>query len=605
VCFADDGRLHQSSALFGLFPVAGRIANEYTAESLLVARNEESSMLVISRRLLLLSILFAIALCSAQQSQSFDVVVTNGHIIDGTGSPWYSGDVGIRDGKIAAIGNLSGASAKRTIDAHGDVVAPGFIDMLGQSESTILVEPRLPSKIYQGITSEITGEGGSIAPQNDAIIAADKTSYEHLKITPDWRTFRQYFARLEKQGMGINLASYVGATQVRRVVLGDADVQPNPAQLEQMKSLVRDAMHDGAIGVSTSLEYAPAPYAKTEEIIALAAEASKFGGIYATHMRSEGDAIDASLDETFRIGKEARIPVEIWHLKVAGKTNWHKMPEVVAKINAARAQGVDVTADTYAYPAWFNDFSAFIPPWAHDGGTTKLIERLKDPAMRARMRKDMLTPSTTWDNEWQEIPGPEAIIIGVVQNPKLLPLQGKTLADVAKLQNKDPMDALFDLLIEDQAYTGVAVFGMSEDDVALALQQPWTSVCNDSSGASPEGLLGQEHPHPRAYGTFPRILRKYVREEKKLALEDAIRKFSALPAQRVRLTDRGVLKEGMWADVVVFDPATIKDVATFADPNQLSQGMEYVLVNGGLVIDQGKMTGALPGKVLRGAGYKP
>jgi len=605
VCFADDGRLHQSSALFVLFPVAGRIANEYTAESLLVARNEESSMLVISRRLLLLSILFAIALCSAQQSQSFDVVVTNGHIIDGTGSPWYSGDVGIRDGKIAAIGNLSGASAKRTIDAHGDVVAPGFIDMLGQSESTILVEPRLPSKIYQGITSEITGEGGSIAPQNDAIIAADKTSYEHLKITPDWRTFRQYFARLEKQGMGINLASYVGATQVRRVVLGDADVQPNPAQLEQMKSLVRDAMHDGAIGVSTSLEYAPAPYAKTEEIIALAAEASKFGGIYATHMRSEGDAIDASLDETFRIGKEARIPVEIWHLKVAGKTNWHKMPEVVAKINAARAQGVDVTADTYAYPAWFNDFSAFIPPWAHDGGTTKLIERLKDPAMRARMRKDMLTPSTTWDNEWQEIPCPEAIIIGVVQNPKLLPLQGKTLADVAKLQNKDPMDALFDLLIEDQAYTGVAVFGMSEDDVALALQQPWTSVCNDSSGASPEGLLGQEHPHPRAYGTFPRILRKYVREEKKLALEDAIRKFSALPAQRVRLTDRGVLKEGMWADVVVFDPATIKDVATFADPNQLSQGMEYVLVNGGLVIDQGKMTGALPGKVLRGAGYKP
>jgi len=561
-------------------------------------------MRVISRRLLLLSILFVVALCSAHQPQSFEVVITNGHIIDGTGSPWYSGDVGIRDGKVAAIGNLTGASAKRTIDAHGDVVAPGFIDMLGQSESTILVDPRLPSEIYQGITTEITGEGGSIAPQNDAIVAADKTSYEHLKITPDWRTFRQYFVRLEKQGMGINLASYVGATQVRRVVLGDADVQPTSQQLEQMKSLVRDAMHDGAIGVSTSLEYAPAPYAKTEEIIALAAEASKFGGIYATHMRSEGDAIDASLDETFRIGKEAHIPVEIWHLKVAGKTNWHKMPEVVAKINAARAQGIDVTADTYAYPAWFNDFSAFIPPWAHDGGTTKLIQRLKDPATRARMRKDMITPSTEWDNEWQEIPGPEAIIIGVVQNPKLLPLQGKTLADVAKLQNKDPMDALFDLLIEDQAYTGVAVFGMSEDDVALALQQAWTSVCNDSSGAAPDGLLGQEHPHPRAYGTFPRILRKYVREEKKLALEDAIRKFSALPAQRVRLTDRGVLKEGMWADVVVFDPATIKDVATFGDPNQLSQGMEYVLVNGTLVIDQGKMTGALPGKVLRGPGYE-
>ncbi len=563
-------------------------------------------MRVASRILLVLVLLQSVvAICSGQQSPTFDLIITNGHIIDGTGSPWYSGDVGIRDGKIAAIGNLTGATTQRAIDAHGSVVAPGFIDMLGQSEKTILVDPRLPSKIYQGITTEITGEGGSIAPLNDAIIAADKTSYEHLKIKPNWRTFRQYFARLQKQGMGINLASYVGATQVRRMVLGDADVQPTPQQLEQMKSFVRDAMRDGAVGVSTSLEYTPAPYAKTEEIIALAAEASKFGGIYATHMRSEGDAIDASLDETFRIGKEAHIPVEIWHLKVAGKTNWHKMPAIVAKINEARAQGIDVTADTYAYPAWFNDFSAFIPPWAHDGGTAKMVERLKDASTRARIRKDMLTPSTEWDNEWQEIPGPEAIIIGVVQNAKLLPLQGKTLADVAKLWNKDPMDALFDLLIEDQGYTGVAVFGMSEDDVALALQQPWTSICNDSSGASPEGLLGQEHPHPRAYGAFPRILRKYVREEKKLSLEDAIRKFSALPAQRMRLTNRGVLKAGMWADLVVFDPATIKDVATFAEPNQLSQGMEYVLLNGGLVIDQGRMTGVLPGKVLRGAGYTP
>jgi dihydroorotase/N-acyl-D-amino-acid deacylase len=281
------------------------------------------------------------------------------------------------------------------------------------------------------------------------------------------------------------------------------------------------------------------------------------------------------------------------------------MPEIVAKINAARAQGIDVSANTYAYPAWFNDFSAFVPPWAHDGGDAKLIERLKDPATRARIRKDMLTPSTQWDNEWQEIPGPEAILISVVQNPKLLPLQGKTLAEVAKLWNKDPIDALCDFLIEDQAFTDVAVFGMSEDDVALALEQPWVSIDNDSSGTSPEGLLGQEHPHPRAYGTFPRILRKYVREEKKLSLEDAIRKFSALPAQRMRFTDRGVLKEGMWADVVVFDPATIKDVATFAEPNQLSQGMEYVLVNGVSVIEQGKMTGARPGKVLRGPGYQP
>ncbi len=542
---------------------------------------------------------------SQQPAQSFDIIITNGHIIDGTGSPWYSGDIGIRAGKIAAIGNLSALPRARTIDARGKVVAPGFIDMLGQSEETILVEPRLPSKIYQGITTEITGEGESIAPLNDAILRANQEGYRHYHIQADWRTFREYFSRIEKQGMGINLASYVGATRVRRMVLGDNDVQPTAAQLEQMKELVRQAMRDGAVGVSTSLEYAPAPYAKTEELIALATEASKFGGIYATHMRNEGTGILPAIDEAVRIGREAHIPVEIWHFKVGGKPSWGHMPEAVSKVNAARAEGLDISADTYAYTAWFNDFSAFIPAWAHDGGDAKLIERLKDPAMRARIRKDMLTPSDQWDNEWQEIPGPEAVLIGVVHNPQLLPLQGKTLAEIAKLWNKEPMDALFDLLIEDHALTSVAVFGMSEPDVSLALQQPWVSVDNDSSGTSPEGILGQEHPHPRAYGTFPRILRKYVREEHKLTLEDAIRKFSALPAQRMRFTDRGVLKAGMWADIDIFDPATIHDVATFEKPNQLSQGMEYVLVNGVPVIDHGEMTGAFPGKILRGPGYVP
>ena len=536
---------------------------------------------------------------------SFDIVITNGRIIDGTGSPWYSGDIGIRDGKISSIGNLSDAPRARTIDAGGMVVAPGFIDMLGQSEYTILVDPRLPSKVYQGITTEITGEGESIAPLNDAILRADQEQYDHYHIRADWRTFREYFSRLEKQRIGVNIASYVGATRVRRMVLGDNDVQPTPAQLEKMKEFVRQAMRDGAVGVSTSLEYAPAPYAKTGELIALAGEASQFGGIYATHMRNEGTGILPALDEALRIGREAHIPVEIWHLKVGGKPSWGRMPEVVAKINAARAQGLDVSANTYAYTAWFNDFSAFIPAWAHDGGNAKLIERLKDPAMRERIRKDMLTPSDQWDNEWQEIPGPEAVLIGVVHNSQLLPLQGKTLAEIAKIANKDPMDALFDLLIEDHALTSVAVFGMSEPDVALALQQPWVSVDNDSSGTSPEGILGQEHPHPRAYGTFPRILRKYVREEHMLTLEDAIRKFSALPAQRMRLGDRGVLKVGLCADIVIFDPETVHDVATFENPNQLSQGMEYVLVNGVPVIERSNMTGALPGKVLRGPGYIP
>jgi len=541
----------------------------------------------------------------AQGAPSYDIVISGGHIIDGTGSPWYSGDIGIHAGKIAAIGNLAAAPRRRTIDARGMVVAPGFIDMLGQSELTILVEPRLPSKIYQGITTEVTGEGSSAAPQNEAIIGQLDTTYKHLQINPDWRTLRQYFARLEKQGIGINLASYVGATQVRAMVLGFDDRQPSAAQLEQMTVLVREAMRDGAVGVSTSLQYPPAPYAKTEELIALATEAAKSGGIYATHMRSEGDAIMQSIDETVRIGREAHIPVEIWHLKVAGKANWGRMPQVIARINAARAAGVDVTADTYAYTAWYNTMSAFIPPWAHDGGDARLVERLKDPAMRARIRQELLTTSSAWDNEWQEIPGPEAIMIGVVQNPQLLQFQGKRLADVAKTWNKDPIDALFDFLIEDNAFTGCAVFGMSEADVSLALQEPWVAINNDSSGTSPEGLLGTEHPHPRAYGTFPHILRKYVREEKLLSLEAAIRKFSALPAQRMRFTDRGVLKANMWADVVIFDPATIRDLATFENPNQLSQGMDYVLVNGVPVIEQGKMSGALPGKVIRGAGYQP
>lgn len=556
--------------------------------------------------------LLASLAANAQNSAAekpFDVIITNGHIIDGTGSPWYSGDIGIRDGKIAAIGDLHGAAAKQHVDADGKVVAPGFIDMLGQSELTILVDPRLPSKIYQGITTEITGEGNSVAPVNDAMLASDHAEYEHYHITPNWHTLSQYFARLEKQGMGINLATYVGATSVRRMVLGDADVQPTPAQLDQMKKLVDEAMREGAVGVSTSLQYTPAPYAKTHELIALASEASKYGGIYATHMRSEGDQVLESIDEATRIGREAHIPVEIWHLKAAGKANWGKMPQIVARIDAARAAGVDVSANTYAYTAWFNSFSAFIPPWAHDGGDAKLIERLKDPAMRVRIRKDLLSSGKNsagqdWDNEWQEISGPQDILIAVVQNKELLPLQGKRLSEVAALWYEDAIDALMDLLIKDHAFTEVAVFGMDEPDVKLGVEQPWMSFDNDSSGTAPDGLLGTEHPHPRAYGTFPRVLRKYVREEHVLTLPEAIRKFSALPAQRMRLTDRGVLKKGMWADVVIFDPQTIEDKATYEQPNQLSRGMDYVFVNGVPVVTEGRMTGKLPGKVLRGSGVR-
>ena len=553
---------------------------------------------------LLLSLILSVAIPAALGAQQprFDLLIRNGHIVDGTGSPWYSGDVAIQGGRIAGVGPLLAVSAVDTIDATGMVVAPGFIDMLGQSDLTILVNSHLPSKIFQGITTEFTGEGGSVAPLNDRIIAADRLSYDHYQINPDWRTLGQYFARLERQGIGINVGDYVGATQVRRMVLGDDDRQPTADELAKMRELVAAAMRDGAVGVSTSLQYPPAPYAKTEELIALASEAARFGGVYATHMRSESKDILSALDEAIRIGHEAKLPVEIWHLKVAGKSNWGRMGQVVAKIDSARRAGVDLAADTYAYTAWFNSLSAMVPPWAHDGGTTKLIERLRDPAARRRIRHDMLTPNSWENNEWQDIRGPDAILIGAVQNPTLLPLQGKTLAEIARQKKADPIDALLDLLIEDQAYTYVAVFGMAEPDVVLALKQPWVSINNDSQGTAPDGILGQEHPHPRAYGTFPRILRKYVREEKQLSLEDAIRKFSSLPAQRMHLADRGVLKAGMWGDIVVFDPAQVRDLATFAKPNQLSEGMRWVLVNGVPVIAGGKPTGKLPGKVLRGPG---
>ena len=566
------------------------------------ARNDAHAHISLTYCILCLLALLPVTL-SAQQA-SYDLIIRNGHIVDGTGSPWYAGDVAIRDGKIAAIGAVLGARAGKTIDAHGMVVAPGFIDMLGQSDLTILVRPDLPSKIFQGITTEFTGEGSSVAPLNARIIAADRLVYDHLKITPDWQTLGQYFARLERQRIGINVGDYVGATQVRRMVIGDDNRPPTAEELERMRRLVREAMQDGAMGLSTSLQYPPAPYAKTDELIALAGEASRYGGSYATHMRSESDEILPALDEAIRIGREAKLPVEIWHIKVAGKRNFGRMPEVIGKIDSARKAGVDIAADTYAYTAWFNSLSAMVPPWAHDGGTEKLLERLKDPAARKRIRRDMETQGSWENNAWQEISNPDAILIGAVQNPELLPLQGKTLGAIAREKKADPLDALLDLLIADRAFTSVAVFGMDERDVTLALLQPWVSVNNDSEGTAPDGILGQEHPHPRAYGTFPRILRKYVREEKRLSLEEAIRKFSSLPAQRMHLADRGVLKAGMWADIVVFNPDSVRDLATFEKPNQLSEGMRWVLVNGVPVIADGKATGALPGKVLRGPGVK-
>jgi dihydroorotase/N-acyl-D-amino-acid deacylase len=550
-------------------------------------------------------VLAAFSMTPCRAADDFDLIIANGHVIDGTGSPWYAADIAIKSGRVAAIGNLARFKANRTIDVHGLTVAPGFIDMLGQSELTMLVDPRLPSKIFQGITTEITGEGESAAPLNDAMIRENQAGYDHYGIKPDWRSFGEYFARLQKQGMGINLGSYIGATSVREMVLGYDDRAPSVDELQRMRHLVEEGMQQGALGLSTSLQYPPAPYARTDELIALAQVASQYGGIYATHMRSEGDAEMASLDEVFGIAVAAHIPVEIFHLKASGKSNWGKAPQVIERIEAARARGIDVAADTYAYTAWQNNFSAFIPPWAHVGGNDKLLARLADPAQRARIRKDLLTPSTAWDNEWLAIQGPEDILVTSVTNESLVAYQGKRISEIAKEWHEDAIDTIMDFLIKDHAATGVAVFGMSEPDVALVLRQPWVSLDNDAPGAATTGVLGGEHPHPRAYGTFPRILRKYVREEHVLTLPDAIRKFTALAAQREHLIDRGVLKQGMWADVVVFDPDTVHDTATYENPNQLAVGMRYVLVNGVLVIDDGTITGALPGRVIYGPGAAP
>jgi N-acyl-D-amino-acid deacylase len=536
---------------------------------------------------------------------TYDLIIEHGRVVDGTGAPWFAADVGIRAGRIAAIGRLDKVTAKQRINAAGRVVAPGFIDMLGQSELTLLVNPHVPSKIFQGITTEITGEGESVAPVNAAIAKEAAPKFGHYGIKQDWSDFTGYFARLEKQGVGINVGTYVGATTVREMIVGYANRAASPDELIRMQAIVATAMRQGALGVSSALEYAPAPYASTEELIALATTAAQFNGIYATHMRSEQGSIMASIDETIRIGREAQIPVEIWHLKAGGVGNFGLMPEIIARIERARAAGVDIAADTYAYPAWYNDLSAFVPPWAHDGGDVKLIERLQDPAVRARLKTELATAASDWDNEWQAVPGPEAILIATVLNPKLVDLQGRSLAEVAKARGTDPKDTLFDILVEDGARTTVAVFAMSEPDIALAAIQPWVSLCNDSEGTSPEGLLGKEFPHPRAYGTFPRVLRKYVREERRMRLEEAIRKFTSLPASRLRLNDRGVLKAGLWADIVVFDPEQITDKATFSAPKQLSVGMQWVLVNGVPVIADGAATNALPGRVLRGQGYQP
>jgi N-acyl-D-amino-acid deacylase len=536
-------------------------------------------------------------------ANDFDVIVRSGIVYDGTGAKPRQADVAIRGDRIVGVGDFKSAKANTVIDAKGLAVAPGFINMLSWSTESLIQDGRSQSEIRQGVTTEIMGEGESMGPVNDRVREHKIREQADIKYDIAWNTLAEYLQYLEKRGVSCNVASFIGATTIREYVIGFEDKQPTPEQLEQMRELVRKEMEAGALGIGTSLIYPPAFYAKTEELIELCKVAAKYQGKYISHMRSEGNQLFEALDELLRISREANIPAELYHIKAAGKKNWPKENELLARIERAQKEGLNVRADMYTYTAAGTGLDACLPPWTEDGGYPALFKRLRDRAMREKIKAEVQVDSDKWENLYLAAGSPDKILLVGFKSEKLKPLTGKTLAEVAKIRGKEPIETLFDLLIEDRGYTEVAVFGMSEPDVLLALKQPWVSICNDSQGTSTEGLLGKEHPHPRAYGTFPRILRKYVREDHQLTLPEAIRKFTALPAQRLRLTDRGVLKQGMWADVVVFDPATLHDRATFESPNQLSEGMEYVLVNGVPVIEGGKMTGALPGRVLRGPGY--
>jgi dihydroorotase/N-acyl-D-amino-acid deacylase len=558
-----------------------------------------------------LSLAIAITLlCSFIPNQAnasapqYDLLIMNGLIIDGSGQPGYIADVAIKGDRIAIIGKLKGDSSVRTVDAKGMVVAPGFIDMLGQSETYLLIDPRAMSKVMMGVTTEITGEGESIAPVNDRLINEQSDFNHRYKLNVDWRTLGEYFERLGKQGSGVNLGTFVGATQVREYVVGFDNRPPTSAELEKMKQLVADAMQDGALGLSTSLQYVPARFAKTDEIVELAKVAHQYGGIYATHQRSEANALDESLTEVFQIARDARIPVEIWHLKTAYKKNWGRMPDVLAKIRRARAQGLDITADIYPYIAGSTSLSACLPPWALEGGTEKMLGRLKDASIRRQLKQEITTDSKEWENIYLGSGGPSGVLIGSVVNRDLEGMQGKRLSLIAEEQGKEPLDALFDLILADHGQTGAIYFMMSEADMRAAMRAPFVSFCTDSGARANDGPLAGAKSHPRGWGSYPRILGRYVRDDRLLTLPQAIHKMTGMPAKRVGLVNRGLLRSGYFADLTIFDPKRVIDRATFEMPNQHPDGINYVIVNGQFEVDGGKRTPALAGRVLRGPGYR-
>ncbi len=540
------------------------------------------------------------------QRPRFDIVIANGRIVDGTGASWFRGDIGILGDRISAIGALGDATAGTRVDATNLIVAPGFIDLLGQSEFNVLVDGRAPSKILQGVTTEVTGEGSSIAPVNDRLMQEASANASHFGVAQDWRTLADYFTRLEQRShTTINVATFVGAGGLRNYVIGKDDRPATAAELERMKQLVAEAMQQGALGLSTSLQYVPDRFASTDEIVELAKVAARYGGVYFTHQRSESARIFESLDEVFAIAERAAIPAEIWHLKTAYKANFGRMPEVLRRIEAARTRGLDVTANQYPYTRASNGLDSCLPLWAREGGFAKTLPRLTDPAMRERIKQDMNDPNAaTWENQWYGANGGDGVMLSSVLNRDLAKYEGMTLTQIGKAMGKDPRDAVIDLVIADHGDSSVITSIMDEDDVRTALKHPLVGVGTDSGAQAQDGRLSESKSHPRAWGSFPRILGRYVREEHLLTLEEAIRKMTSKAADRVHLNDRGVLRPGLAADITVFDAETIRDVSTFDDPKHYAVGVKHVFVNGRRVVADGAMTNERPGRPLRGPGAR-
>jgi N-acyl-D-amino-acid deacylase len=552
-------------------------------------------------------LLVLLAGCTKQppvEAPLHDLVVRGGTILDGSGSEGYVGDVVVDGDRIVYVGKTRGDTAKTVIDATGKTVTPGFINMLSWAVESLIADGRGQSDLRQGVTLEVFGEGESMGPLTPEMKVRAKERQDDIQYDIAWTSLGEYLEHLQSRGIAPNVASYIGAATPRINVLGEVDVDPTPAQLEQMKGIVRTAMEEGALGVGASLIYAPAAYAETDELVAISAEAARCGGAYIAHMRSEGARLLEAVDETIDIARRAQIPVEIYHLKAAGRANWNKMDDVIARIDAARAQGLHVTTDMYTYTAGATGLDAAMPTWVQDGGLEAWIQRLKDPKIRARVIAEMRAPGKNWENLYYAAGGADNILLIGFKNPKLKALTGKRLSEVAKMRGVSPEDTAIDLVIEDGARVDTVYFLMSEDNVRKQIRLPYMSFGSDAEASAPEGVFLQKSTHPRAYGNFARLLGRYVRDEKLITLPEAVRRMTSLPAGNLALKDRGLLKAGYFADIVVFDPQTIQDHATFEKPQQFATGVSHVVINGGVALSNGEPTGKATGRVVRGQGWK-